>query len=385
MPSISFELETITPLFLGGAEQTEAELRPPAFRGVLRYWFRAMAASLVSLNKVKEWENKIFGTTDAGGKVIIRVQAEEFVSTKFMKRDRELNGINYLFFSMYQSGDKEAKGCFPPESKFKLILQTRTSQAEDLNCLKLAFGAMWLLINLGGIGARSNRGAGSLSLNKEPKSERINLPSLNFKLLVDEFEDLKNNLTQRIKAIRELYRTIIGQENITLTTTTEFDILHPETCFIYLWQSENIEYWDDILDDFGLEYQQFRRRYQDDYNQVKQWIKTTGNSRVDTVERAAFGLPIEFYFTSLERPNNTASLKATNGINRSSSPFKIKLLPIGDDTYTIVLLHFKTKLLSGDARLYLKNKNNNTSCKVPTDQAIIQEFISKLTTTRVNI
>lgn len=42
MPSITFELETVTPLFLAGADQTEAELRPPAFRGALRYWFRAM-------------------------------------------------------------------------------------------------------------------------------------------------------------------------------------------------------------------------------------------------------------------------------------------------------------------------------------------------------
>lgn len=43
MPSITFNLETVTPLFLAGANQTEAELRPPAFRGALRYWFRAIA------------------------------------------------------------------------------------------------------------------------------------------------------------------------------------------------------------------------------------------------------------------------------------------------------------------------------------------------------
>ena len=48
MPSITFDLETVTPLFLSGADQTIAELRPPAFRGALRYWFRALAGGYYS-------------------------------------------------------------------------------------------------------------------------------------------------------------------------------------------------------------------------------------------------------------------------------------------------------------------------------------------------
>ncbi len=49
MPSITFDLETVTPLFLAGADQQKAELRPPAFRGALRYWFRAIAASITAM------------------------------------------------------------------------------------------------------------------------------------------------------------------------------------------------------------------------------------------------------------------------------------------------------------------------------------------------
>jgi CRISPR-associated protein Cmr1 len=42
MQKITVKLETVTPLFLGGADpRGEPELRPPAFRGAMRYWLRA--------------------------------------------------------------------------------------------------------------------------------------------------------------------------------------------------------------------------------------------------------------------------------------------------------------------------------------------------------
>jgi len=38
---VTVKLESVAPLFLGGAEpHSEPELRPPAFRGELRYWLR---------------------------------------------------------------------------------------------------------------------------------------------------------------------------------------------------------------------------------------------------------------------------------------------------------------------------------------------------------
>jgi len=41
--NITVKLETVNPLFLGGAEPRSEppELRPPAFRGAMRYWLRA--------------------------------------------------------------------------------------------------------------------------------------------------------------------------------------------------------------------------------------------------------------------------------------------------------------------------------------------------------
>ena len=42
MEVMQFRLQVVTPLFLSGADQAKAELRPPTIRGALRFWFRAM-------------------------------------------------------------------------------------------------------------------------------------------------------------------------------------------------------------------------------------------------------------------------------------------------------------------------------------------------------
>ncbi|MBK9462163.1 MAG: type III-B CRISPR module RAMP protein Cmr1 [Sphingobacteriales bacterium] len=46
MHTITFTCETITPMFLSGANQDVPELRPPSIKGALRFWWRAMNGHL---------------------------------------------------------------------------------------------------------------------------------------------------------------------------------------------------------------------------------------------------------------------------------------------------------------------------------------------------
>ncbi len=47
MRSITFECETITPMFLACADGKTPELRPPSIKGLMRFWWRAMNATHV--------------------------------------------------------------------------------------------------------------------------------------------------------------------------------------------------------------------------------------------------------------------------------------------------------------------------------------------------
>jgi CRISPR-associated protein Cmr1 len=69
MRQVTFTLRVLTPLFLAGAEQTSAELRAPTFRGLMRYWYRALIGGMVGteqsgLKQVAQAESALFGITE---------------------------------------------------------------------------------------------------------------------------------------------------------------------------------------------------------------------------------------------------------------------------------------------------------------------------------
>jgi CRISPR-associated protein Cmr1 len=389
MPSITFDLETVTPLFLAGADQTTAELRPPAFRGALRYWFRAIAASIASPNIVRTWEDKVFGNTDGGGAVTIRVPKQPISKCPF-KEGQGFPGLIYLFFSTYGDNKRKQRGYFPPSSHFKVILQTRLNREEDQQCLKLAIGAMWLLIHLGGIGSRSNRGGGNLKVRDQ--CQPLNL-GLEFKIQSADTRSLSQELSQGIRSVKELYQEIIApNQTPQVSAPTQFDILHSQTSSIYLWQSNTTkknDCWNTLLDDFGVHYQSFRSRYknarQDDYQEIKEWLKSKGGSSITTVKRAAFGLPIQFRFRSLN--NQSAFVKATGKINRSTSPIHIKVIELSNNEKVVVIVHFKTSLLPNAQTLLVSSNSASkpTSCTAPNQNIIDREFIPSLHPTTVNL
>lgn len=382
MPSITFELETVTPLFLAGADQNTAELRPPAFRGALRYWFRAIASSIITFDEVKKWEDKVFGSTDAGGNVIIRVQAQKAVSNCVIKRDNDFLGLAYLFFSTYGDKNQEPRGCFPPSSHFKLILQTRLGREEDSKALSLAIGAMWMLVNLGALGSRSNRGAGNLKVRKEPENNN----NIQFKIRANNLTELSSELSQGIQKVKQIYQDVLSGKKQALTLPNHFEILDSQTASLYLWQSENIkdnDYWDNLLDSFGNIFRNFRLRYNkassEDYKEIKHWLKTGDSTNIKTVKRAAFGLPLQFRFTSL--PGKSASVLGTNKINRSSSPLRVRVIELPNQTVAILVIYFKIILLPDNQKLLLKSKNVHMPVELvtPNQDIIEQEFIPFIT------
>ena len=61
--SVEFDVEVVTPMFLGGANATDAELRVPSFKGMLRFWWRA-TCGIESLEEMKKEEANFFGSTE---------------------------------------------------------------------------------------------------------------------------------------------------------------------------------------------------------------------------------------------------------------------------------------------------------------------------------
>ena len=73
MEKIIFECETITPMFLAGADGQTPELRAPSIKGALRFWWRAMHGHL-SLKDLHDLEGKIFGDNSNRSCFSVRIQ-----------------------------------------------------------------------------------------------------------------------------------------------------------------------------------------------------------------------------------------------------------------------------------------------------------------------
>ena len=141
MKQVTFTLRTLTPLFLAGADQTSAELRAPTFRGLMRYWYRALIGGMVGteatgLKQVIEAESLLFGATDTASAVSLRVsqpscEPKEFTE-QISRRDStgkwQATGKGYLLWSMAKSGNvnkgnlKPARWYFPPGTQFQVTL-----------------------------------------------------------------------------------------------------------------------------------------------------------------------------------------------------------------------------------------------------------------------
>ena len=75
MEKIVFECETITPMFMYGADGTTPELRPASIKGVMRFWWRAIHG------ENSEYEN--FGTTEKKSSFSIKIQKYQGIPKNF--------------------------------------------------------------------------------------------------------------------------------------------------------------------------------------------------------------------------------------------------------------------------------------------------------------
>ncbi len=322
MQTIQFNVQTVTPLFMAGANQETAELRVPSFRGEMRYWYRALAGGIVGtdaegLKQVKNFEADVFGTTDHGSAVAIHLSNVKGTPRKFTERISEnvdgkwqATGKGYLLWTMAQSGKagrnlKPARRYFPPSTSFNLELSTRGTEEAGL---QQATAAFWLLTNLGGVGSRSRRCAGSLSAQiTQPAQKTFSNAATDFSFRpIADVAALKQHLERGIAMARTVIKPENGQRPV---HEAHFDALAKETCRIWILQDRGHP-WDridDAMKAIGADLQWYR-------------------SDIKPLEdRAIFGLPLK---------------DVTNA--RRASPLLLRITQLQGNKYVGVAVLFKT-------------------------------------------
>ncbi|HDZ91915.1 MAG TPA: type III-B CRISPR module RAMP protein Cmr1, partial [Deltaproteobacteria bacterium] len=176
METKEFEVEVVTPLFLGGADPRKAELRTPPIKGALRFWWRALYGS-DDLEDMKEREGKIFGSTTR--KASLSIQLEDVgdvkpalgglpegakIKTTAKGRTFRISIIQYLAYGLCQYDRSKKRNVYIrehllPGTKFKLLLSMKGNPPRQQ-----ILDSLSMLVRYGGLGSRSRNGFGSIHI-----------------------------------------------------------------------------------------------------------------------------------------------------------------------------------------------------------------------------
>lgn len=360
---LSFELRVVTPLFLSGADQQAVELRPPSIRGALRFWFRAMMGGVVGGNveKVKQREAEIFGNTEQSSALKIRINAPTPRGKLWDFQLRSDRGIVYLGYGLSGSHTTPARAYVtpdPPGYKFELSL---SCQGEHVQ--RVGVGALWLLTQFGGLGARARRGFGSLEISQVTGDLSPDVQSL----FASPKESLAIWLQKNLIQVRELFADFAGgkiQEPI--------DPIFPVISKQY-WACRVLDQtfasWREVMNWIGEEFRKYREDrarglhtratprgsfsyyISKDYGEMKKLF--TPGQRPGRLDLPIFGLPLQYQFQSV---GNTARVVGEEH-ERRSSPLHIRIHQAVEG-YRVCLVCFKSKFLSDQERLRVEDINN---------------------------
>ncbi|MBI5192714.1 MAG: type III-B CRISPR module RAMP protein Cmr1 [Nitrospirae bacterium] len=179
---ISFEIETTTPMFLAGADQSKAELRAASIKGLLRFWWRALQAES-NLDSLREKESKIFGSSDektgGGSSFAIRIAHEGVLETTNADLPKHnitvtskgksfpVNVLEYLAYGPCSYDKVKKKNVIVRKyisSGFKFNLHLSIFKQEFLNEI---LEAMYVFDLFGGVGSKSRNGFGSFFITNK--------------------------------------------------------------------------------------------------------------------------------------------------------------------------------------------------------------------------
>lgn len=150
----TYDCEVVTPMFLAGADQKEAELRTQSIKGDLRFWWRALYGS-DNIEDMKKRESEVFGDTEKKSKTKIMLSN---VNTKESLDKLHKSGFHTLNYMAY--GYDDNKGNIR-----KYILPGSTFEFSVLFCneiYKQLENVINVFLQFGGLGSKSRNGFGSI-------------------------------------------------------------------------------------------------------------------------------------------------------------------------------------------------------------------------------
>jgi len=395
MRRIEATFRIVTPMFLGDAEQHASGIRPPAIKGALRFWWRAlnwkeaMEKSGRDENKAFQWlhrnEARLFGLAakelegkQIGGQGIFLLKASMPVCEKDVIGTSRLSSVSYLLgMGLWHYKQHLLREALKEDQTFSVHLMfSPKAKEEEIASILQAFKALCLL---GAIGSRARRGFGSFVLESYTKHGLVfELPiQMDREGYAQEIKKLAGNPNGITSAPPFSSFSDLSRIDVSCSGNSGIEVLKIINNEMQLYRS----YGRLVGGRREVNGKAAEQNFEDDHKYVLRFTLTK------PPKRAVFGLPHNYHYSS--GMNVEINPVIGNDKLRRASPLLIHVHKIGEDYFGIHVL-FESVFLPDQTILKVeevKNKRviqSKTITPVTVDYQDIRNYLDRYeNTTRI--
>ena len=382
MEEVVFEIEAVTPMFLGGADMENGvpEFRAASIKGLLRYWYRAIYPKAMSAD-----EDRIFGSTD--GRSPFRLKTD-LIEPKYGEKGDLWEGtsIAYLGYGLLKIREKKTwtqRKYFHTGSKFRLSFRFPPSSPKNDKIFILR--AFWALSMLGGLGSRSRRGFGSYKIT----SCNYSMPEVppftfadqhTFAKALKEFVNLIKYTTYDTKDDRNVptHTCFSSKTSIVIQPVPYGHRLKATSGSLFMQGNMAMA----ALEDFALHLKNYRSakvkapKYIEDHDLMLHYLEN-GQTPESAPKRAAFGLPHNYFFSSTKMSGNV-DLMDNDGKGRRGSPLFIHVQGFSDNSACGVFTFLPATLIPPTKKIRISGRGRPTVDVPPPDFSAVRHYMDDL-------
>lgn len=371
MRTITATFEVVTPMFLGGADQSPDGIRPSSVKGALRFWWRARAWNdiraqhpddLTALRALHAQEARLFGLaaneSDSGqGVFVMHVRDQTAAATDQALGSNFDNGILYLLgmgLGSFQGGNHCTRAAIPAQqgnrkSGFEVKLIFKPKQASEADVLAIS-SALRLFGLLGALGSRARHGLGSVSMTA---LQGQGLPAW----------QAPQSLPDYKQALLQLLPQATGPAIPPLSAFSQHTRIDAS-----LSDKDAMK----LLARLGREQQAYRsfgqnglvngqpseRNFKGDHDLILH--ATEGQDVKQIPERVVFGLPHNYFFSS-SKAKADVNFKPEQGEGRRASPLLLHIHRVGEQylaVHTLLQAQFLPERAREGAVIEIKSRRS---------------------------
>jgi len=369
-----------TPMFAAGANAQEAELTPTTFKGVMRFWWRALNWSQIrlachndteALKKLHKQESKLFGVAakterKGQGQGACLVNSLTLQSQKKWMYQNNENGLNYLMGQgLFHFRDGLSREAFSGDQEFSIELTV------EQHAHQAVIDVLKIIGLLGGFGSRSRHGLGSVTLS-----------SLEVKQLqTNEYDSMSLDISDAVDALNDLLQKYDCKKNNDLPPISAF-YAGTRIDVINNYKKDAIA----LLNELGKEQQMYRsygrndqvngktaeKNFKDDHDLVLNLADKSHQGLPAHPRRVVFGLPHNYFYSS-----NKLKVDIDSTTGRRSSPLFFHVHKKDDGNYQVISCLMKSRFLPEGERIQFSANRKSIDFNVNADWNVITDFMDR--------